>query len=53
MVERHWPDDLVGRRPCHEIGGPCHVWMAPLIKGYFGVALVVGAVMSSAFDAEN
>jgi hypothetical protein len=25
----------------------------PLIKGYFGVALVVGAVMSSAFDAEN
>ena len=25
----------------------------PLIKGYFGVALVVGAVMSSAFGAEN
>jgi hypothetical protein len=25
----------------------------PLIKGYFGVALVVGAVMSSAFCAEN
>jgi hypothetical protein len=27
-------------------------WRSP-IKGYFGVALVVGAVMSSAFDAEN
>jgi hypothetical protein len=25
----------------------------PLIKGYFGVALVVGAVMSSAFGAEH
>ena len=25
----------------------------PLIKGFFGVALVVGAVMSSAFRAEN
>ena len=25
----------------------------PLIKGYFGVALVVGAVMFSAFGAEN
>jgi hypothetical protein len=25
----------------------------PLIKGFFGVALVVGAVMSSAFGAEN
>jgi hypothetical protein len=25
----------------------------PLIKGYLSVALVVGAVMSSAFDAEN
>jgi hypothetical protein len=25
----------------------------PLIKGYFGVALVVGAVMSSGFGAEN
>ena len=25
----------------------------PLIKGYFGVALVASAVMSSAFGAEN
>jgi hypothetical protein len=25
----------------------------PLIKGYFSVALVVGAVMSSAFGVEN
>jgi hypothetical protein len=25
----------------------------PLIKGFFGVALIVGAVMSSAFRAEN
>src|ERR1700722_2937545 len=32
--------------PRREGGGPYH-WR-PLIKGYFGVALVVGAVMSSA-----
>jgi hypothetical protein len=25
----------------------------PLIKGFFGVALIVGAVMSSAFRADN
>jgi hypothetical protein len=25
----------------------------PLIKGFFGVALIVGAVMSSTFHAEN
>jgi hypothetical protein len=25
----------------------------PLIKGFFGVALIVGAVMSSTFRAEN
>jgi hypothetical protein len=25
----------------------------PLIKGYFGAALVVGVFMSSAFGAEN
>ena len=27
--------------------------VAPLIKGFFAVALVVGAVMSSAFGPEN
>ena len=27
----------------------CHIWTRPLIKGYFGVALVASAVMSSAF----
>ena len=35
------------RNPRPEGRGPYH-WR-PLIKGYFGVALVVGAVMSSAF----
>jgi hypothetical protein len=43
---RHWarPDGQNGM-----IMSGCR----PLIKGYFGVALVVGAVMSSAFCAEN
>ena len=32
----------------------CHVWTSPADQGlFFGVALVVGAVMSSAFCAEN
>ena len=32
----------------------CHVWTAPADQGpFFGVARVVGAVMSSAFYAEN
>ena len=32
----------------------CHVWMTPADQGLFcGVARVVGAVMSSAFGAEN
>jgi hypothetical protein len=41
----------VDHAPTAIIGCPYH-WR-PLIKGYFGVALVVGAVMSSAFRAEN
>jgi len=39
--------------PLLPIQGHCHVWTAPLIKGYFGTAQVVGRVMSSAFCAEN
>jgi hypothetical protein len=34
--------------------GRCHVWMSPADQGpFFGVTLIVGAVMSSAFRAEN
>jgi hypothetical protein len=34
--------------------GHCHVWMSPADQGlFFGVALIVGAVMSSALCAEN
>jgi hypothetical protein len=35
------------RNPRRE--GGVHTIERPLIKGYFGVALIVGAVMSSAF----
>jgi len=34
--------------------GDCHVWMSPADQGLcFGVALIVGAVMSSALCAES
>ena len=33
--------------------GRGHVWMSPADQGLFGVALIVGAVMSSALCAEN
>ena len=36
----------------HQVGIVMSGWR-PLIKGFFGVALVVGAVMSSTFRAEN
>ena len=43
---------LKGLQPISGTGVVMSGWR-PLIKGYFGVALVVGAVMSSAFGAEN
>jgi hypothetical protein len=41
-------DVLSGKFPIASVGVVMSGWR-PLIKGYFGVALVVGAVMSSAF----
>jgi putative transposase len=47
----------IGRRRVARLmreNGSCHVWMTPADQGLcFGVAGVVGAVMSSAFGAEN
>jgi hypothetical protein len=47
---------LILRRAIRKSNEPKGIIMSgwrPLIKGYFGVALVVGAVMSSAFGAED
>jgi hypothetical protein len=54
-VHEHVDGGLRSRDHGREEGkGLCHVWMAPADQGlFFGVALVVGAVMSSACDAEN
>jgi len=40
---------VIGPKPGMLIMSGCR----PLIKGFFGVALIVGAVMSSTFRAEN
>jgi hypothetical protein len=44
--------EFVGDDPLRRTGIVMSGWR-PLIKGYFGVALVVGAVMSSAFRADD
>ena len=43
------PREGPGVRADSRYGSGCR----PLIKGFFGVALIVGAVMSSTFHAEN
>jgi hypothetical protein len=40
-------------RTRYSLGGIVMSGCRPLIKGFFGVALIVGAVMSSTFRAEN